>query len=330
MYRVPIPHHDPPATPSPHRDVARTRAAEWATNLGFFDTGPDGIQVWDREAYETMDFPGAMARCHPKATCDELVLLTEWFVWVFFFDDDCLKRFKDTGNIKAARRALDRLGHFTPLNSVTPHTPENGLERGLLDLWERTIGPMSLPWRQRFASDTQDMLQDTIAEMVNTVTGRTPNPIDYLDIRRTSGGSLWVADLIEHERRREISPSIIRTRPVRVLREAFADGVHLLNDLYSYPREINRERERTNSVLVLQHVTGCTPQQAADAVNTVRSARLAQFEQIITEDLPDLADRHHLSSDQRKALFTVAAALRTWQDGITEWHQRSSRYQETS
>ena len=59
---------------------------------------------------------------------------------------------------------------------------------------------------------------------------------------------------------------------MRVLRDTFADGVHLRNDLFSYQREVEQEGELANSVLVFERFLGCDTQPAADAMNELLTA----------------------------------------------------------
>ena len=81
---------------------------------------------------------------------------------------------------------------------------------------------------------------------------------------------------------------------MRVLRDTFADAVHLRNDLFSYQRETEEEGELTNGVLVLETFLGCTTQQAADAVNDLLTSRLQQFENTALTELAPLFAEHGL------------------------------------
>ena len=54
---------------------------------------------------------------------------------------------------------------------------------------------------------------------------------------------------------------------MRVLRDTFADAVHLRNDLFSYQRETQEEGELANCVLVLERFLGHATQRAADTTN---------------------------------------------------------------
>ena len=81
---------------------------------------------------------------------------------------------------------------------------------------------------------------------------------------------------------------------MRVLKDTFADGVHLRNDLFSYQRETEDEGELSNGVLVFERFLGCDPQQAADPVNDLLTSRLHQFENTALTELPPLFEEHGL------------------------------------
>jgi germacradienol/geosmin synthase len=70
-------------------------------------------------------------------------------------------------------------------------------------------------------------------ELSNISGNRIPNPIEYVEVRRKVGGDPWSTDLVEHTVFVEIPARIADTRPMRVLKDTFADGVHLRNDLFS-------------------------------------------------------------------------------------------------
>ncbi|KPC77111.1 hypothetical protein ADL27_48985, partial [Streptomyces sp. NRRL F-6602] len=86
--------------------------------------------------------------------------------------------------------------------------------------------------------------------------------------------------------------AVAYSRPLRVLTDAFSDGVHLRNDLFSYQREVEEEGELSNGVLVLERFLECTTQEAAEAVNDLLTSRLQQFENTaLTELGPLFADK---------------------------------------
>ena len=118
--------------------------------------------------------------------------------------------------------------------------------------------------------------------MQNISEQRVPNPIEYIEMRRKVGGAPWSADLVEHAVFAEVPARIAATRPMRVLKDTFADAVHLRNDLFSYQREVEREGEINNGVLVLERLSPLSTQEAANLINEILTSRVQQFEHTAT------------------------------------------------
>ncbi|MET0403660.1 MAG: germacradienol/geosmin synthase, partial [Cystobacter sp.] len=267
------------------------------------------------------------AYTHPEAPGPELDLVTDWYVWVFFFDDHFLEVYKKPRDQVGAKKYLDRLPSFMPidLSTATPE-PTNAVERGLLDLWNRTVPTKSLEWRQRFFESTKALLEESTWELSNISERRVSNPIEYIEMRRKVGGAPWSADLVEHAVFVEVPARIAHSRPMRVLKDAFSDGVHLRNDLFSYEREILVEGELSNGVLVMERFLDTGTQRAADVTNELLTSRLQQFETTVMTELPPLFEEFALDPVERAHVLTYIRGLQDWQSGGHEWHMRSSRY----
>ncbi|AWS45959.1 family 2 encapsulin nanocompartment cargo protein terpene cyclase [Streptosporangium sp. 'caverna'] len=313
-----------PARLNPNLETARDHTRAWAHDMGMLD--PD-LGVWDERKLEAMDYGLLCAYTHPDADAPELDLITDWYVWVFFFDDHFLEIFKRSGDLAGSKKYLDRLAAFMPVHPTgPPGEPENPVERGLADLWARTIPAMSEVWRIRFVESTKNLLNESLWELANINEGRVSNPIEYIEMRRKVGGAPWSANLIEHAAGAEVPAPIAGTRSMRVLRDTFSDAVHLRNDLFSYQREVEDEGELSNGVLVFERFLGYDTQQAADAVNDLITSRLHQFENTALTELPMLFEEYGLDLKARLDVFAYVKGLQDWQSGGHEWHMRSSRY----
>src|SRR5262249_31686176 len=148
-----------------------------------------------------------------------------------------------------------------PVSTGTVPEPTNPVELGLADLWARTVPAMSDDWRRRVATSTRNLLGESLWELSNIHEGRIANPIEYHEMRRKVGGAPWSANLVEYAAGAEVPAAIAASRPMRVLRDTFSDGVHLRNDLFSYQREVTDEGENSNAVLVFEHFFDCPTQQ---------------------------------------------------------------------
>ncbi|MFE7540130.1 terpene synthase family protein [Streptomyces platensis] len=312
-----------PARLNPHLETARTHSRKWARDRGMLE----GSGIWEEKDLDAHDYALLCSYTHPDCDADALSLVTDWYVWVFFFDDHFLEKFKRTLDRKGGKEYLDRLPAFMPMDLTAPlPEPANPVEAGLADLWMRTVPQMSMDWRRRFAESTEHLLNESLWELSNIHIHRVPNPVEYIEMRRKVGGAPWSAGLVEYATGAEVPASVAASRPLRVLRDTFSDAVHLRNDLFSYQRETEEEGELSNGVLVLENFLDCTTQEAADAVNDLITSRLQQFENTVLAELPALFLEKALDPASCAKVLAYAKGLQDWQSGGHEWHMRSSRY----
>jgi germacradienol/geosmin synthase len=315
-----------PARCNPHLERARAHSGAWARSMDMIDAPRHGPVIWSERDFDAHDYALLCGYTHPDTTAELLDLVTDWYVWVFYFDDHFLELFKRNGDLDGARAHLDALRAFMPADGQIPEVPSNPVEAGLADLWARTVPARSDDWRARFAESTGNLLDESLWELANINANRVANPIEYVEMRRKVGGAPWSANLVEHACDAEVPAVIAASRPMQVLRDTFADAVHLRNDLFSYQREVHDEGELSNGVLVLERFLGCTAQQAADRVNDLLTSRLQQFEHTVLTELPALFDEHGLDPAARMRVELYVKGLQDWQSGGHEWHMRSSRY----
>ncbi|KIG18953.1 Germacradienol/germacrene D synthase [Enhygromyxa salina] len=289
--------------------------------------GSDDPPIWDERVFDAHDYALLCAYTHPDATGPDLDLVTDWYVWVFYFDDHFLEIYKRTRNYAGAKAYLARLSAFMPLDvSTVDEAPTNPVERGLLDLWARTAPSMSEAWRERFIEATTHLLDESLWELANIQENRVSNPIEYIALRRKVGGAPWSAGLVEYVVRGEVPAAVADSRSMCVLRDSFSDAVHLRNDIFSYQREVQDEGENANCILVVERFLGVDTQTAANLTNDLLTSRLQQFENTALLEVPPLADEHALGPLERLDIFKYVKGLQDWQSGGHEWHMRSSRY----
>ncbi|MEV5408137.1 germacradienol/geosmin synthase [Thermopolyspora sp. NPDC052614] len=321
-YRLPDFYLPYPPRLNPHLETARAHSRAWAAEMGMLDD-PD---IWDEQRLDAMDYGLMCAYTHPDCTSDELDLITDWYVWVFFFDDHFLETFKRSPDITGAQDYLDRLDAFM---ADDPPEPGNPVERGLADLWARTVPAMSDAWRRRFGHVTRDLTQESMWELFHIESGAVSNPIEYIEERRKVGGAPWSAALVEHAAGAELPARLAGTRPIRVLTETFADAVHLRNDLFSYEREVGQEGELSNCVLVCERFFGCDTGRAVEITNDLLTSRLHLFEYTTLSELPALFAEEGVAPHEQERVLRYVKGLQDWQAGGHAWHTASSRYTKT-
>ncbi|MFJ5552372.1 germacradienol/geosmin synthase [Streptomyces sp. NPDC093225] len=321
-FRLPdfyVPH---PARLNPHADTARSHTTRWARDFGMLE----GSGVWEQSDLDSHDYALLCAYTHPDCDAEALSLVTDWYVWVFFFDDHFVEYYKRTRDREGAKAYLEGLAAFMPMDLADGFPePSNPVEAGLKDLWLRTVPAMSTDWRARFSESTRNLLNESMWELHNINIGRVANPLEYIEMRRKVGGAPWSAGLVEYVAA-ELPARVARSRPLEVLRDSFSDAVHLRNDLFSYQREVQDEGELSNAVLVLETFLGCPTQEAAELANDLLTSRIQQFEHTALAEVPVLAAEAGLTLGESAAVAAYAKGLQDWQSGGHEWHMVSSRY----
>ncbi|MFJ9342955.1 germacradienol/geosmin synthase [Streptomyces sp. NPDC101733] len=311
-----------PARLNPHLEAARVHTKQWARAFGMLE----GSGVWEEKDLDSHDYALLCSYTHPDCDSDALSLVTDWYVWVFFFDDHFLEMYKRSQDRAGAKAYLDRLAAFMPMD-LADGFPEatNPVEAGLADLWARTVPAMSVEWRERFSLSTENLLNESMWELANINIGRVANPLEYIEMRRKVGGAPWSAGLIEYVSA-EVPARVAHARPLAVLRDAFSDAVHIRNDIFSYEREVTDEGELSNAILVLETFLDCTTQEAAESSNDLLTSRLQQFEHTALVELPQLFADHAMDPAEIGAVLAYTKGLQDWQSGGHAWHMVSSRY----
>jgi germacradienol/geosmin synthase len=117
-----------PARLNPHLEGARAHSKAWAYEMGILGGKKEARNsaVWNEHDFDSHDYALLCAYTHPDAPGPELDLVTDWYVWVFFFDDDFLELFKRTKDMEGAKDYLTRLRLFMPIDpGGTPAVPQN-------------------------------------------------------------------------------------------------------------------------------------------------------------------------------------------------------------
>ncbi len=314
-----------------HLDAARHHCLEWAGQMGMLDSlpGSPGFGIWDERKLAGFDFANCAAMIHPDASSPELDLSSGWLTWGTYADDYFPIVFGHTRDMAGAKAFNERLPAFMPVNSAATPVPVNPVERGLADLWSRTVSTMTENARRQFRGSVLDMAGSWLWELANQIKNRIPDPVDYIEMRRKTFGSDLTMSLSRLGHGREVPPEIYRTRPMRGLDNSAADFACLTNDIFSYQKEIRFEGELNNGVLVVQNFLGCDLRRAVNVVSDLMTSRMRQFERIVATEVPALFEESGLDMKTRAILNGYAEGLQNWMAGVLEWHRTTRRYHES-
>ncbi|MEU3981059.1 germacradienol/geosmin synthase Cyc2 [Streptomyces sp. NPDC026672] len=300
---------------------ARARLPQWAHRTGLLREG-----VWDEDRLAAGDPALCAAGLDPHAAADALDLGAHWLTWGLYADDYYPLVFGHRRDLAGARLATARLSACMPLAGETAPAPANALEHGLLDLWGRTAARLGPGERLGLRRAVETMTGSWLWELANRIHHRVPDPVDYLEMRRATFGADLTLTLCRAGRAPALRPEVYDTGPVRSLENAAVDYAGLLNDVFSYEKEIEYEGDLHNAVLVVRNFFGVGRAAALGVVHDLMNRRLEQFQHVVDRELPFVCEDFGLSAEERAALDAHVDGLRDWLSGILHWHREVDRY----
>ncbi|GAA3786057.1 germacradienol/geosmin synthase Cyc2 [Streptomyces phyllanthi] len=306
---------------NPALEGARQRLLPWMRRTGMLSEG-----VWDEDKLAACDLPLCSAGLDPDGTPEALDLSSQWLAWGTYADDYYPLVFGNRRDLAAAKLCTERLSACMPVAGEPPLVPASGMERGLTDLWERTTHGMAEPERREMKAAVDVMLESWLWELANQIQNRVPDPVDYLEMRRATFGSDLTLRMCRMGHGPAVPPEVYRSGPVRSLEAAAMDYACLLNDCFSYQKEIEYEGEVHNGILVVQNFFGCDYPTALGVVHDLMTRRMQQFEHVAERELPVVYEDFGLSEEARATMEGYVAELRNWLSGILHWHRNVRRY----
>ncbi|MET9502586.1 germacradienol/geosmin synthase Cyc2 [Streptomyces sp. NPDC006622] len=306
---------------SPHLDLARHNLVEWTRRMGMLSEG-----VWDEDKLASCDLAVCSAGLDPDATPEALDLSASWLAFGTYGDDYYPLVYGNRRDLAAAKVTTARLSACMPVEGEETLVPLNAMERSLIDLWARTTADMTPDQRRTLRAAVDTMTESWVWELANQLQNRIPDPVDYLEMRRATFGSDLTLSLCRMGQGPAVPPQVYASGPVRSLENAAIDYACLLNDVFSYQKEIEYEGEIHNAILVVQNFFGCDYPTALGVVHDLMTQRMQQFEHVVAHELPVLYDDFDLSAEARDAMRGYVTDLQNWMAGILNWHRVVDRY----
>ncbi|MER6349631.1 germacradienol/geosmin synthase Cyc2 [Streptomyces sp. NPDC001595] len=308
---------------NPGLDVARARLVTWSQRMGILGEG-----VWDEDKLAAYDLALCSAGLDPDGSAEALDLSAQWLAFGTYGDDYYPLVYGHRRDLAAARLTTRRLSDCMPLAGEEAIVPLNAMERSLCDLWQRTTAGMDDESRRGLKDSVNVMTESWVWEVANQIQHRIPDPVDYLEMRRATFGSDMTMSLCRMGHGPSVPPEVYRSGPVRSLENAAVDFACLLNDVFSYQKEIEYEGEIHNAILVVQNFFGIDYPTALNIVGDLMNQRMTQFEHVIATELPIVCQDFDLSAEERAGLDSYVTALQNWVAGILNWHREVDRYKE--
>lgn len=306
---------------NPALGAAREDLAAWAHRMGILEEG-----VWDEDRLAAADLALCAAGMDPDGSPDAIALSARWLAWGTYADDYYPLVFGRRRDLAAAKLCTERLSACMPVAGEPVPAPVGAMERGLADLWRDTTRDLSPDRRRALRACVEVMTESWLWELANQIQHRVPDPVDYLEMRRATFGADLTMSLVRRDHGPAVPPRVYRSGTVRALENAAVDFAMLVNDVFSYQKEIEYEGEFHNAILVVQNFFGIDYPTALNIVHDLLTQRLRQFDHIVSRELPLLYEDFKLSDDARAVLDGHVEALRNWMAGILHWHRHVDRY----
>jgi germacradienol/geosmin synthase len=170
-------------------------------------------------------------------------------------------------------------------------------------------------------------LRSWIWEVDNYIERRVTDPVDYIEMRRTTVAGPFVAFAVLYGTRAEPPRGLLDSRPMRALLDACYDAFGLSNDIFSYRVETERDGEINNAVTVVQRLLGCDLQDAVTIVRDLADAQVREFERIVDIDIAPLVGHLGLDPHERDGLSAYVRGLQDCLAGYYHWHDVTTRYE---
>ncbi len=308
-----------PSAVHPRADEARLVALSWIRRFRLAEKEV----AWHRLDGTRSEF--LAARCYPDVTFEQLVLVTEWIIWFFQFDDQF-----DEGSLghqpeqvsQVFHGLLDLLFSGGPPGPVAPpEHPEDALATALCDLWQRTCALSSSAWQARFIRDMENYFSAYCQEVENRARGIIPDVESYNRIRRHSGALYSLLYLREAFSGDTLPATVINSAPFQTFWHCTINAISWQNDIVSLAKERARG-EVNNLVIVLRHQRQCTWQEAIDMVNEMCTAQIELF---LDAERQFFANRSYPASVLATARYCVDG-MRDWIRGNLDWSVIALRY----
>jgi germacradienol/geosmin synthase len=317
---------------NPRTDRVRPGAKQWARRVGFFGPQPTarGLTVWDEHTFDRENFVEFSGLCLPDVPAGLFELATDWMTWGFFLDDYFLTAFGRNHDYAGAKAFTSRIPAFMPTAGPVPEVVVNPIEAGLADLWRRTTPLLDRPQRQSLSATISTTVDSFLWELQNLVQDRLPDPVDYVEMRRATSYGDFVTVLARLTSAPEMPANVLSSKAVRILDETFRDVAGLGNDIVSYDREIHREGQINNLLLITRDFLGCSLQQAVDIVHDHVRQRLAEFQRVADQDVRAMVVDLQLDGKARQSVDRYVEGLRTIMAGMFHWYGITTRNNGTS
>jgi 5-epi-alpha-selinene synthase len=293
-----------PSTVNPHAEAAERHSLAWAQLFGI-------VTPVAYQRLRASNFGILAARTYPVAPCDELLIVSDWLVWVFLKDDQEL-------GCRPEELAALHARFLTVLEGDNPTSQDVPFIHALADIRQR-MQRLLTPSQMRFFIQTvHEYLVGVVWETTNRNMGEPPDVATFIHQRQYVSGVYPMLAFIELCEQINLPPILRGASVVRRLNRLTNNVISWTNDLFSLEKEL-RHGEMLNLAIALRAEYGLTLQAAV--------ARAAEMHDAEARAFLELESRLPSFGAQADAILDrYIAGLRSWMRGNYDWSQMTARY----
>ena len=296
----------PASAPGSWSAQAAQHTRRWVTAMGLVRSATSAAHL---EQISTGQLTGWV---HPDALAGRRNTITDWFSWLFIFDDQC-----DEGTAGRDPALLSEIVNAVEgaLDTSLPQ-PRGPLPAAMGDICARLRPAAPAAWWQRFSWHVREYLHACVQEAADRARGKVPTTADYPRARREAGAIMPTLDLIEFAAGCYLDDSTYWQPGYQAAREAAADVICWTDDLATAAKEHARGGVH-NLIIVLAEDHNLTWAQAAAEARQLLDRRITDY---LT------AEQAVLQSQPPQTLDTSLRGLRQWMRGHLDWGAQTARY----
>jgi len=263
-----------------------------------------------REKYKQMNIGTLAALCFPLVAPNSRIQpLVRWILWGIMLDD-----YYEPCSISELQDIRQRL--IAILEGEQPKLWDNGIYWQAAALRDDLKALMPDHWMERFIVHQDTQLEGMILESPYKIAGCSPSLEDFIHIRELSVAIYPMLDLLEVQEGTALPDTIVMDPVVRRLARLATRMTAWLNDLYTLPKELLRDNDPFNLVLVLQRERQLSLEEAYGAALDIHNADLEEFLSL-EASLPDFGAYSDAVRNYVRDMGLMLQGQQTWYEKHT-------------
>lgn len=275
-----------------------------------------GIWLPQLKDYTTMS-----GHLFPTTSMQRLLTLGLYFNFLFYIDDQYDRHNKDEINIKQEiymRKIFDNCANIL-LNGEMPNS-SHILFDTCAELRVQFLSLTSDFWLQRFVKSNMSHLKASTYTIEDIIDNSTDIVEDYINLRILDAGMYPMIDTVEFAQDIILPDEVIESESLRELRVYVARLGSLLNDIFSYTKEIIETNSRFSLICVLEDYCGYTFEDAVRKTVDIVNDDVLAFN-TKADSIPSFGDKA-VDKDVKKYID----GLRDQINACWHWQMATNRY----